>query len=130
MDRKPEDEGSEDVIDVPEPAHSLERHPTESDDELEATELRQLGAEPERPARPTLSHVISPGKPMIHWWDPVKKFWRHQVRITVPHVDCRDHLGECMINAACIFYGARAISRGVAVSMVNFIGEEEESHAD
>ena len=26
--------------------------------------------------------------------DPVRKFWRNHVRLSLPHVDCRDHLGE------------------------------------
>lgn len=93
MDGKPQDEASGDVIQRPEPAHSIERYETDSDDELEATELRELDEETER--LPRLSHVISPHKPMIHWYDPVKKFWRHYVRISVPHDDCRDHLGTC-----------------------------------
>ena len=95
MDKKPQDEASGDVIQRPEPAHSIERYDTESDDdELEATELREISEESER--MPRLSHVISPQKPMIRWYDPVKKFWRHNVRISVPHDDCRDHLGESL----------------------------------
>ena len=101
MDDKPPDGAPGDVIQRPEPArspaHSLERYDTESDDELEATELRQLSQDQLRreiERLPRVSHVISPGQPMVHWYDPVKKFWRHSVRISVPHEDCRDHLGE------------------------------------
>ncbi|KAK5171946.1 uncharacterized protein LTR77_003583 [Saxophila tyrrhenica] len=77
------------TVHEPEPAH-IDEQRRESDDELEATELRQMRGD--KPAR--LSRVITPGKPLVHWYDPVKKFWRHQIRISVPHVDCRDHLAN------------------------------------
>lgn len=73
-------------IPEPEPAHL--RDDTDSDDEREATELRTVVQ------RPRLSRVLSAGLAPQHWYDPVWKFWRHHVRISVPHVDCRDHLGE------------------------------------
>lgn len=66
-------------------------HPSSSEDEREATELRPVSSERQR-----LSRVLSPGKPPEHWYDPVKRYWRHEIRISVPHVDCRDHLGESM----------------------------------
>lgn len=80
------------VINEPAPAHiPLDQYDTESDDEdLEATELRSI----DRNARPRVSRVLSQGKPIEHWYDYVRKTWRHQIRISVPHVDCRDHLGE------------------------------------
>jgi hypothetical protein len=96
MEDKPQDEASRDVIQRPEPVHGIEQYETDSDNELEATELRHLSQEVER--LPRLSHVISPGKPMVYWYDPIKKFWRHEVRISVPHDDCRDHLGESNIR--------------------------------
>lgn len=77
---------------APEPVHP--RTPdTESDDELEATELRDVSAS----AGATIvraSRILSPAKDKGHWYDPLYKFWRHHIRITVPHDDCRDHLGE------------------------------------
>ena len=94
-DNKQHDEASGDVIQRPEPVHTPDQYDTETDSELEATELRHMSQEIER--LPRLSHVLSPGQPMVHWYDPVKKFWRHQIRISVPHDDCRDHLGESKI---------------------------------
>ncbi|KAF2482510.1 hypothetical protein BDY17DRAFT_238324, partial [Neohortaea acidophila] len=58
------------------------------DQEIEATELRRLTH------LPVVSHVLTDEKPIIYWYDPVKKFWRHHVRISVPHDDCRDHLAN------------------------------------
>jgi hypothetical protein len=132
MDDKPQDEASGDVVQRPEPAHSpphsLERYETESDDELEATELRQLSQEIER--LPPVSHVISPGQPMIHWYDPVRKFWRHEVRISVPHEDCRDHLGESCrhISSDNVFCGMQRDMKdpwlGTTVLISNLINEK------
>ena len=31
-------------------------------------------------------------------FEPLKKFWRRQVSLTVPHVKCRDHLGMSTIS--------------------------------
>lgn len=100
MDAKPADEASGDALQIPEPAHvrresyeSTIHDESESDDELEATELRQLSHDLTATLQP-ISHILSPGKPMIHWYDPIRKFWRHQIRISVPHDDCRDHLGK------------------------------------
>ena len=38
---------------------------------------------------------------MTHYqghFGPLKKFWRRQVALTVPHVKCRDHLGRSTIS--------------------------------
>ena len=87
----PPDEASGDAIHRPQPAHIREE--TDSDEEWEATELRQI--DPDDNPRPhRLSRVITPNKPAVRWYDPIKKFWRHEVRISVPHEDCRDHLGK------------------------------------
>lgn len=108
MDSEPADEAVGDVISVPEAAHirrdsheSYEttlQDETDSDSELEATELRRLSREIHSTLQP-ISHILSPGKPMIHWYDPIKKLWRHQIRISVPHDDCRDHLGKSAWSA-------------------------------
>lgn len=79
---------------LPEPTHP--RTPeTESDDELEATELRDVSAT--RPGTGVrTSRILSPADHKRHWYDPIARFWRHHVRISVPHDDCRDHLGELL----------------------------------
>lgn len=94
----------------PAPAHLRESHetrrpssastasdhaPSSDDDDREATELR-----PVTHGAPRLSRILSPGTPAQHWYDPVKRYWRHEIRISVPHVDCRDHLGECVPDVA------------------------------
>ena len=100
MDNKPTDEASGDIVQFPPPAHlrressaTTIRDDTDTDSELEATELRRLSHDIHGTLQP-ISHVLSPGNPMIHWHDPIRKFWRHQVRISVPHDDCRDHLAN------------------------------------
>ena len=91
MDGRPQDEASGDEIHRPETAHVREE--IDSDDELEATELQPVDNDAVSQL-PRLSHVLTPRKPMIYWYDPIKRFWRHEIRISVPHEDCRDHLGE------------------------------------
>ncbi|KAK4499689.1 hypothetical protein PRZ48_010207 [Zasmidium cellare] len=75
------------VRQIPEPEPAYLRD-TDSDDEREATELRSVAS------RQRVSRVLSFELPQEHWYDPVRKFWRHHVRISVPHVDCRDHLAN------------------------------------
>lgn len=75
-----------DYIPEPEPAHIPDGIP---DEEREAQELHEV-APPPTPIR----RILSPGVPAENCYDPVKKVWRNHVRMTVPHVDCRDHLGE------------------------------------
>lgn len=96
---------SPDALPEPEPAHT--RRPeadtetgteTCSDQEREATELRDVGPAPE-PSRH--SRVLGPqAASKSRWYDPVRRFWRHHIRISVPHDDCRDHLGKrCVLRA-------------------------------
>ena len=92
MNERPQDEASGDVIQQPQPAHIREEYESE-DDLLEATELRPVSQDGKF-ALPRLSHILSPGLPMAHWHDPIRRFWRHNIRIEVPHEDCRDHLGK------------------------------------
>lgn len=74
----------------PSSASTVSDHALSSDDDREATELR-----PVVPTARPLSRVLSPDTPpQPRWYDPVKRYWRHEIRISVPHVDCRDHLGE------------------------------------
>ncbi|KAH9827081.1 hypothetical protein Tdes44962_MAKER09831 [Teratosphaeria destructans] len=83
---------SQDAIPEPEPAYTTgERPETASDDEREATELH--GIKPHDETR-RISRIISPDEPTVNRWDPVRRFWRHHVRISVPHDDCRDHLAN------------------------------------
>lgn len=107
MEGRPNDETSSDVVQLPQPAHLHDE--TDSDDELEATELRSIGDDTQA-TLPRLSHIISPGLPKFHWYDPVKKFWRHEVRISVPHDDCRDHLGKCSTGGSFTRQSTRARS--------------------
>ncbi len=100
MDDKPQDEAAGDTVQLPELAHvrdSVETHrdETDSDSELEATELRDM-RDSVTSTLPRISHVLSLGMAPVYWYDPFKRFWRHQVRITVPHDDCRDHLGKSL----------------------------------
>ncbi|KAF7195206.1 hypothetical protein HII31_03412 [Pseudocercospora fuligena] len=76
-----------DSIPEPEPAHIPDGIP---DDEREAQELHEVATEP----RQRISRVLSPAIAQESWCGPLKKFWRHHVRIDVPHVDCRDHLAN------------------------------------
>jgi hypothetical protein len=96
---------SQDVLPEPEPAHT--RQPDEesaSDNEREATELRNIT--PGQHSARRRSRVLSPpASSKLHWYDPVSKYWRHHINITVPHDGCRDHLGKartlCCACACC-----------------------------
>ncbi|KAK4973188.1 hypothetical protein LTR66_011248 [Elasticomyces elasticus] len=74
----------------------------EEDDEREATELGQVAEAHGRasgisgdagvtnaPGSLRGSHVQLH---VPHWYDPIKKFWKHQIQLSLPHDDCRDHL--------------------------------------
>ncbi|KAI5366284.1 hypothetical protein Slin14017_G039240 [Septoria linicola] len=77
----------DDEIPEPEPAHIPDGIP---EDEREATELHTATTRASRASRVlTPSLQSSPGL-----LSPIKKFWRHHVQISVPHVDCRDHLAN------------------------------------
>jgi hypothetical protein len=77
---KPSGDGG--VIPEPEPAHLASDHG--SDDEREATEMREG-------ARASSVRRVNPGEDM---WYPVRKWWRENIRLSVPSVDCRDHYGQ------------------------------------
>lgn len=81
------------VVPEPEPAHTRRSDAeSDSDNDREATELQDVTSPPEQRR---LSRILSPpARPQSHWYDGGRKFWRHNVRITVPHDDCRDHLGK------------------------------------
>ncbi|WPH01701.1 Hypothetical protein R9X50_00455300 [Acrodontium crateriforme] len=68
--------------------HDSCRH-DDSDDELEATELRNVLSYIS--ANRTLNSSVLRTQ---RWYDPIRRFWKHHVRISVPHVECRDHLAN------------------------------------
>ncbi|KAI6789421.1 hypothetical protein KC360_g1878 [Hortaea werneckii] len=77
---------------IPEPPEAVHPRPTdienESDDEREATELHTIAEQ--RRAR----HITTtPGRSQ-QWHDDIKRVWRHHIRLSVPHADCRDHLAN------------------------------------
>jgi hypothetical protein len=89
---------SQDVVSEPEPAHTRDfggpDADSASDIEREATELRSV-----TPAGRRRSRVLSPpASSELHWYNPLSKYWRHNVNITVPHDDCRDHLGKASVH--------------------------------
>lgn len=110
--RPPPRRTSQDVVPEPEPAHTR-RSEAESDDEREATELQSVTSTQHSGRR--RSRVLSPSSASskLHWYDPLSKYWRHNVNITVPHDDCRDHLGKagilfemsvCMLRVTVLSY--------------------------
>jgi hypothetical protein len=97
---------SQDVVQVSEPELAHTREPvvdSASENEREATELRSVT--PGRQSARQRSRVLSPpASSKLHWYDPVSKYWRHHINITVPHDDCRDHLGKAKaLRCACAF---------------------------
>ncbi|KAK0946417.1 hypothetical protein LTR29_002179 [Friedmanniomyces endolithicus] len=60
------------------------------DDELEASELHS----PADQRKQRVSRIIASGSAPSHWYDPAGRLWRHHIRLSVPHVDCRDHLAN------------------------------------
>lgn len=94
MDRRRSSQPSGDSVKPlpePEPAR-LPRYESDSEGEREATELRSVGQQ-----QPRLSRILtqdSQNESSIH---RLKRFWRHHIRASVPHVDCRDHLGESLL---------------------------------
>ncbi|KAI7256904.1 hypothetical protein KC343_g4846 [Hortaea werneckii] len=80
---------AEPILEPPEAVHSRPTNTEEeSDNEREATELHTIAEQ--RPAR----HVTrTPGRPQ-QWLADIKRLWRHHIRLSVPHADCRDHLAN------------------------------------
>lgn len=95
--RPPQPPESHDVLPEPEPAHTRRSDAdSASDNEREATELRTVT--PGQHSARRRSRVLSPpARSKLHWYDPVSKYWRHHINITVPHDDCRDHLGKASV---------------------------------
>lgn len=100
--RPPQPPESHHVLPEPEPAHTRRSDAdSASDNEREATELRSVT--PGQQSARRRSRVLSPpARSKLHWYDPVSKYWRHHINITVPHDDCRDHLGKAsVLRSAC-----------------------------
>lgn len=75
-------------IPEPEPAHLPD---DTADDEREAISLQSPDSRTN--AAKSKSRVLPPNRHRDRWYQPVWKLWRYHVRLTVPHDDCRDHLG-------------------------------------
>ncbi|KAM3420350.1 hypothetical protein BST61_g3631 [Cercospora zeina] len=88
-------------IPEPEPAHIPDGIPAH---EREATELLPPSASSSAAPRPQddrnlptprISRILTPSThSSISPFTPLKKLWRHNVQLAVPHVDCRDHLAN------------------------------------
>lgn len=91
MEGRAASQKSEHVIPEPETAHTPHTSGDYEDDDREATELRDA----RHPiTRIPISRLNRPQPTPPRWYDPIRKFWRHQVRTTVPHDDCRDHFAN------------------------------------
>lgn len=43
-----------------------------------------------------------------YWYDGIRRLWKHYVQLSVPRVDCRDHLGRSLVNLA-LFVSHQAV---------------------
>ncbi|KAK0367232.1 hypothetical protein LTR94_000229 [Friedmanniomyces endolithicus] len=91
---------------IPEPEQVHIRDDTSTaqdppDDEPEASELHS----PADQRKQRVSRIIASGSATSHWYDPVGRLWRHHIRLSVPHVDCRDHLGYLRTSLALSMLG-------------------------
>lgn len=85
----------EHAIPEPEPAH-IQDHDGVPEDEREAIDLH-TPAQRKAGKQRRESRVLSPNRSRTYGGTlgkEVAKVWRHGVAISVPHVDCRDHLGR------------------------------------
>ena len=73
----------------------------------EATELAPYSSDHQRVQGVASAKVVADSESSRHpnhhakvlpWHEPLNKFWRHYVRISVPHDECRDHFGESHVN--------------------------------
>jgi hypothetical protein len=62
---------------------------SEDDDQREATELGDAS---------DFRRVVVKRLPRSGLAGKVRRFWRSSVRLSVPHVDCRDHLGRLFLS--------------------------------
>ncbi|KAI7355820.1 hypothetical protein KC354_g10663 [Hortaea werneckii] len=85
---------AEPMTEPPEAAHPRPNQvENESHNEREATELQNI-AEQHAPRHvTTTTTTTTPGRPQ-QWYAGVKNLWRHHIRLSVPHADCRDHLAN------------------------------------
>lgn len=77
-------------------------HPdTENEDlsasDREATELNEYESGDTTAVNPSLGQTehdsVETRTTVGSTWTPVKKFWKRQISLSVPHHTCRDHLG-------------------------------------
>ncbi|EGP87391.1 uncharacterized protein MYCGRDRAFT_93582 [Zymoseptoria tritici IPO323] len=87
-------EASGDIPSIPEPEPAHLHSGDSSDDEREATELRDVW-------RPAVRRNVRPA----HWYDGLQRWWKRNVYLSVPHVDCRDHLGYLRTSLALSIMG-------------------------
>ncbi|KAI7152888.1 hypothetical protein KC349_g8711 [Hortaea werneckii] len=80
---------------ITEPPEAVHPRPNEveneSDNEREAMELQNIAEQ--HPPRHVTTTTTTPGRPQ-QWYAGLKKLWRHQISLSVPHADCRDHLAN------------------------------------
>lgn len=94
-----EGRAAEPITEPPEAVHPRPNDvENESDNEREATELQNIAGQ-HAPRRMTTA-TTPPGRPQ-QWHAGLKKLWGHHIRLSVPHADCRDHLGRlCLVGTA------------------------------
>lgn len=92
---------AEPITEPPEAVHPRPNEAeNESDNEREATELQNIAEQHPPRHVTTTTTTTTPGRPQ-QWYAGVKNLWRHHIRLSVPHADCRDHLGRiCLADAA------------------------------
>lgn len=98
MQRRRSYEPSGDISAIPEPEQAHLVKDRESDDEREATELRQG-------ALPSTRSSNHEGER----WHPLRQWWRQNVRLSVPSADCRDHYGEFVATESPLVFASDTI---------------------
>jgi hypothetical protein len=89
---------------IPEPEAAHINRPDDDeipDDEREAIDLH-TPAQQKASKQKRGSRVLSPNRSSTYGWkfgEVVARLWRHNVTISVPHVDCRDHLGKAALHS-------------------------------
>lgn len=85
-------------------ARRTSSHEREDEREREATELEDVAILSQRTSRLA---SINPSPPA--WIESLSKVWRQQIRVSVPHADCRDHLGKISSTVKAMF--SRIVSK-------------------
>jgi hypothetical protein len=93
-DRTLRHEHAIDTIPEPEPVH-IQDIDGVPEDEREAVDLHTPAEQTARQQK-RRSRVLSPTRSSTYGGrlgEIIARLWRHNIAISVPHVDCRDHLG-------------------------------------